>query len=181
VQTSRTSWSGNFSPAAVTIELEPGGANSAARPPALMTVYADGGYEFTTAGSRVFGRGEFGEGAVLDWMKAAGIDVTAADIREKASRIAAEVRIAARSGRAAMIRSSGGGFSSSSSSGGNPTDVFQNRSSSESGYSYSPAAALIGMLVFWIAVWIWGVWYLVSRGGRGRRAAAAVAFQAAPT
>lgn len=168
VQISRTSWSEDLSSAAVTIELEPTVATPAALP-ARMTVHADGGYEFT-AGSRVLRQGIFGKSAVLEWLKAAGLDTSAADVQHKAARIAAEIRIAAHSGRAAMRQSSGSSFSSSSSSGGDPTGVFQTRTLSEVGHSASSPAAPIAMLGFWLAVWIWGLWYLVSRGTRSRRA-----------
>jgi len=179
VQTSRTSWSGSFLPAAVTIELEPAGANSTASS-AQMTVHADGKYEFTTAGSRVVGQDEFGESAVLEWLKAAGIDTTAADMQRKAARIVAEARIAARSGRAAKSQSSGSGSSMSSSSGGDPADVFQNNSTSQSNESHRPAVPFFLVPLFWLSIWLWGLWYLVSRGSRRRRAAV-VPSQAAPT
>jgi hypothetical protein len=180
VQASRTSWGGSFVPAAVTIELEPGGAKSTASP-AQMIVHADGKYEFTSAGSRVVSNDEFGESAVLEWLKAAGIDTTAADMQRKAARIAAEARIAARSGRAAMSQSSGSGSSMSSSSGGDPADVFQNISTSQSNESHPPVAPSIAIPFFWLAVWIWGLWYLVIRGTRRRRVATMVAIQAAAT
>lgn len=131
--------------------------------PQRMTVRPDGGYEYAVPGAaRVTRPGGFGAAAVLDWMKAVGLDTTHPALVEEAARIAGEVRLTARRARRTTA---GGGMSRffSSSSGGDPGGQFANNLSRERADTSPPLAAAVALLAVWVVVWAIGLRYLARR------------------
>jgi hypothetical protein len=161
-------------PSATTLPLTPtrlGG--SPAAPPALSTAPAarsprlivrlDGGYEFASPGAgRIVRPGGFSASAVLDWMKAAGLDTSQRGIAEEAARITGEARLVARNRRWLTNDASSGGYSSSSS-GSDSGGQFASRYSSEQADRRQPAWAVILFGLCWIAVWAAGLRHLARR------------------
>jgi hypothetical protein len=132
--------------------------------PQRMTVRPDGGYQYAAPGAAPVTRpGGFGAAAVLDWMKALGFDTTQPALSEEAARIAGEARLTARRARRTTA---GGGLSrfSSSSSGGDPGGQFGSINSRERADHIPPMAAVVGFVLFWVAVWACGIRYLARRG-----------------
>ena len=84
--------------------------------PLRLTVHPGGGYEYVSPGPvRVARPGGFGADAVLDWMKACGIDTSQPAVREEAARIAGEARLVPRRGRRALGGSGHSRYGSSTS------------------------------------------------------------------
>jgi hypothetical protein len=123
----------------------------------------DGGYEYVAAGlPRVVRPDGFGSAAVLEWMKAAGIDVNARSVAREAGRIAGETLLINRNTRRALAidNQNGGGFTRSGGGEGAPfsTYVYTQRADGD-----SPHWPAVVVLLMWIALWAFGMRYLSRR------------------
>jgi hypothetical protein len=114
----------------------------------------------------------FGPAAVLDWMKAAGVNTAQPGIPEEATRIAGEARIVARRRRREIGAGSGvgdvsmgfrpGGYTSRSS-GSDYSGQFASRFTDEQARQDQPGAAVILFFLFFFALWVAGLRHLASR------------------
>jgi len=160
-----TAWAKAGTDPAVEIELvpNPGASGTATAPPRLRLI-PSGGYEFVGPGSaRVAKSGRFGTAAVLEWLKAAGIDTNPQAVREESARIAGQANMLARAARRAMASPNSMRRGSSLSSGGNAAALFNSSALSENFDRQTPSWTLIPISLFWIAVWICGLRYLARR------------------
>lgn len=137
-----------------------GGSNAAA---SWLVAKPDGGYEYAAPGSPpVVRAGGFGSAAVLEWMKAAGIDVNARSVAREAGRIAGETLLINRNTRRALAidNETGGGFTRSGGGEGAPfsTYVYTQRA-----FADSPHWPAVAVLLMWIALWACGMRYLIRR------------------
>jgi len=167
IRAARKTWRADSTRLPVEIELSPKpGATPATTQAPHMTEHPDGGYESIASGSRLIEGTIFGRQAVLDWMKASGIDTDKPDVQREAARIASEARAAARATRGPMNQPRYTGYSSNSSSGSDPAGLFNSLTTSENAQSEPPILVPIALLVFWLVVWIWGLVYVSARGRR---------------
>ncbi|HEY2588079.1 MAG TPA: hypothetical protein VGI81_20215 [Tepidisphaeraceae bacterium] len=128
-----------------------------------MTVYPDGRYEFRGGSAPRVARSDgFGSPAVLEWLKAAGVNTTSPDIAAEASEIAGQVRGVARASHEVIARQSPD-FYSSNSSRSDSTGEFASRASRDQGEISPPGWAALVILAFWIFVWLAGLRFLNRR------------------
>jgi hypothetical protein len=159
-----TAWAKTGTDPAVDIELvpNPGASGTATSLPRLRLI-PGGGYEFVGPGSaRVAKAGRFGTTAVLEWLKAAGIDTDPQAVREESARIAGQANVLARAARRAMA-SPNSMSRSSGSFGGNAAVRFNSSALSKNFDRRPPSWTLIPIVLFWLAVWICGLRYLSGR------------------
>ena len=167
IRTRGQNWGTGGTPPPAEIELVPTGGATRPAPPRLV-LRSDGSYQFTGAGSTAVVRPDrFGPPAVIAWLKAAGIDTAPGHVREEATRIAGEARIAARTARRGLNRAVGG-FSSSSSGGGSGGQFASNFTNETADRRPSLLAPPL-LVLFWLAVWVCGLTYLARRSRAPRR------------
>jgi hypothetical protein len=152
-------------PVELELQLNPP-TSSAAKPPqpARMTVRPDGAHKYTAApGAPPISRSSgFGPAAVLDWMKAAGLDTAQPALRQEAARLAGEVRIISRGGRRALADAPIGGFSSRSS-GADSGGQFASRSTAERADTNPPLWVTLPLAAIWLILWLLGLRHLTRR------------------
>jgi hypothetical protein len=151
----------------IEIDLIPTVGSGSQSASSWMLVRPDGSYEYVaTARARVTRSEGFGSAAVLEWMKAAGIDVTVPAVGQEAAGIAGEAHLINRNSRRAFAGGTEGGFSSSGSGSGQAAP-FGSNSYTRQANAERPAWAGLALLFFWIATWIGGIVFLWRRA-RGR-------------
>lgn len=151
-------------PGGLPIEIELTPNSVAARPTnsASLLVRPDGSYEYVASGrTRVSQPSGFGAAAVLQWMKAAGVDVSAPSASREAARITGETHRINRNTRRAFRRETSDWSSSTGSEGdGMP---FAGYVSSQHTVAERPNWPPIGLMFIWFAMWACGVRYLSRR------------------
>lgn len=149
----------------VEIELTSNSAGASPAPSSWMLVRPDGSYEFVASGlPRVVRPDGFGSVAVLEWMKAAGIDIAAPSVGEEAAEITGQTRLINRNSRQALAFTIQTNSKSMRSGSGNAPFA---------AYSYTshviaarPDWPRFVLLVLWFAIWISGIGYLLRRSRR---------------
>lgn len=164
------SWGAPRRALAVQIELVPnssttGPTSTANLRPPRMTVRPGEGYQYFVGASGVARQDAFGTDAVMGWMNAAGIDVSAKQVHQETARIAGQAQAASRNGLAGRSEQGLLGYSSSTSSG---SDIFNAITSSETAESHMPPMAPIALVVFWLVAWIGGLNFLSGRRIRSK-------------
>lgn len=146
----------------VEIDLTPNPASSKVAAPSWMLARPDGSYEFVASGSPHVARsGGFGAAAVLEWMKAAGIDVTVRPVSEEAARIAGEVRLIRQITRRTFASEMGSGGNSMRS--GGDRGPFTTYTYSQRANTEPPIWPPFIFLLMWLAIWASGIRYLWRR------------------
>lgn len=153
----------------VRIDLTPNPGRGGTSPSSWLLARPDGGYEYVAAGApRVVRPGAFGPAAVMEWMKAAGIDTAARSVSKEAARIAGETHLVNHRSRlvfATLSRSS----SSSTSSGGGEGRPFSTYVYTHRAFTDRPTWPIIPLLLLWAAVWACGMRYLIGQGRKVAR------------
>jgi hypothetical protein len=162
IRTKGHTWRAGRVPLPVEIDLIPNPATPQSNPTSL-TLRPDGSYHFTPAVPNPTSQpATFGPPAVLEWLKSAGLDTASQALREEATRIAAEARLASRSARRAAAGQRYGGYSSRTSGSDSGGQFTANVSSEQA--DRRPAPWLLALFtLLWLAAWLYGLRYLTHR------------------
>lgn len=145
----------------VEIDLTANPAAGAQAAPSWLVVHPDGSYEYVANGSpRIARPNGFGKAAVIEWLKASGIDVSAPSIADEAAEISGQLHLMHRKTRRTLASPLPVGGSSISSGGG--SGAFASFSMTQRGSAEPPDWAPLVLLLIWLALWVCGLRYLIK-------------------